>query len=51
MEPHRRSGEFVRVGENLYRYSTSKTYYAVYRKHGKLIWKSLYGGFVFEGGD
>jgi integrase len=38
---HRRSGEFVRVGENLYRYSTSKTYYAVYRKHGRLLWKSL----------
>ncbi len=36
MENHRRKGEFVKVGENLYRYSTSKTYYAVFRRHGKL---------------
>ncbi len=38
---HQRKGEFRKVGENLYRYSTSGTYYAVFRVQGKLIWKSL----------
>ncbi|MGO8926304.1 MAG: tyrosine-type recombinase/integrase [Limisphaerales bacterium] len=41
MKSHSRKGRFVRVAENLYRYSASKTYYAVYRRHGKLAWKSL----------
>ena len=41
MEQHGRKGKFVKVGENLYRYSTSKTYYAVFRRHGKLRWVSL----------
>jgi integrase len=41
MKQHARNGQFVRVAENLYRYSASKTYYAVYRKNGKLAWKSL----------
>ena len=38
---HQRKGAFRKVGENLYRYSTSGTYYAVFRVQGKLIWKSL----------
>jgi hypothetical protein len=38
---HQRKGAFRKVGENLYRYSTSGTYYAVLRVQGKLIWKSL----------
>jgi hypothetical protein len=38
---HSRKGHFVKVGENLYRYTASKTYYAVFRTHGKLRWKSL----------
>ena len=37
----RRSGRFRKVGENLYRYSSNGVYYAVFRSHGKLIWKSL----------
>ncbi len=38
---HERKGKFVKAGENLYRYSTTKIYYAVFRKNGKLAWKSL----------
>ena len=41
MKSHSRKGRFVRVAENLYRYSASKTYYAVYSGHGKLAWKNL----------
>ena len=41
MNPHKRSGKFVRVSENLYRYSSNKVYYAVYRRGGKLLWRSL----------
>jgi integrase len=41
MKNHARNGKFVRVAENLYRYSSSKTYYAVYRRDGKLVWRSL----------
>ena len=36
-----RKGAFVKVGENLYRYSSSKVYYGVFRRGGKLNWKSL----------
>ena len=32
---------FVRVGENLYRYSSNRVYYAVFKHERKLIWKSL----------
>ncbi len=35
---HRRNGVFREVRENLYRYSSSGTYYAVFRPNGKLIW-------------
>jgi hypothetical protein len=38
---HKRSGEFRKVGRNLFRYSTNKTYYAVFKIGGKKIWKSL----------
>lgn len=38
---HQRKGQFVKVGENLYRYSSNKIYYAVFRNKGKLIWRSL----------
>ena len=41
MQSHKRTGRFRKVGESLYRYSSNKTYYAVFRSHGKLIWKSL----------
>jgi len=41
MKQHARNGRFVRVAENLYRYSSSKAYYAVYRRDGKLVWRSL----------
>ena len=41
MPIHERKGKFVKVGENLYRYSTSKIYYAVFRRNGKLRWVSL----------
>src|SRR5437867_11810577 len=36
-----RKGEFRKVGENLYRYSSSGKYYAVFRVKRKRIWKSL----------
>ena len=38
---HQRRGEFRKVGENLYRYSSNDRYYAAFRVKGKLIWKSL----------
>lgn len=38
---HQRKGQFVKVGENLYRYSSNRKYYAVFRSNGKLIWRSL----------
>ena len=41
MKDHNRKGKFVRVAENLYRYSTNKIYYAVFRNRGKLTWTSL----------
>jgi integrase len=41
MSQHPRKGEFVRVAENLYRYSASKKYYAVFRRNRKLKWQSL----------
>jgi site-specific recombinase XerD len=37
----KRKGAFTKVGENLYRYSSNKVYYAVFRSKGKLVWKSL----------
>src|SRR5437764_1322601 len=40
-QTHARKGEFHKVGENLYRYSSNDRYYAVFRVNGKLIWKSL----------
>ena len=38
---HNRSGEFRKVGQNLFRYSANKVYYAIYKIAGKKIWKSL----------
>jgi integrase len=38
---HSRCGKFQKVGENLYRYSSSEIYYGVFRVRGKLKWKSL----------
>jgi hypothetical protein len=38
---HSRSGEFCRVAENLYRYSSSGVYYARFRANGKEVQKSL----------
>jgi integrase len=38
---HSRSGVFSRIGENLYRYTSSGVYYARYRNNGKLIHHSL----------
>lgn len=38
---HQRKGQFVKVGENLYRYSSNRKYYGVFRNNGKLIWRSL----------
>ena len=38
---HTRCGKFQKVGENLYRYSSSGVYYGVFRERGKLKWKSL----------
>jgi integrase len=40
-QAHARAGEFRKVGENLYRYSSNGIYYAVFRNRGKLKWKSL----------
>ena len=40
-EMHSRNGEFARVAENLYRYSSSGVYYARYRANGKEISRSL----------
>lgn len=40
-QTHSRKGEFRKVGENLYRYSSNDRYYGVFRVNGKLIWKSL----------
>jgi hypothetical protein len=40
-QTHSRKGEFHKVGENLYRYSSNdRYYYGVFRVNGKLIWKS-----------
>jgi len=36
-QTHSRQGEFRKVGENLYRYSSNDRYYAVFRLKGKLI--------------
>jgi hypothetical protein len=36
-----RAGDFCKVGENLYRYSSNGIYYGVFRDQGKLKWKSL----------
>jgi len=41
MASHSRAGEFRKVGENLYRYSSNGIYYGVFRDKGKLKWKSL----------
>jgi integrase len=38
---HSRTGEFRKVGENFYRYSSSGVYYARFRNNGKLIHRSL----------
>lgn len=38
---HSRAGEFRKVGENLYRYSSSGVYYARFRNRGKSIHRSL----------
>ena len=38
---HSRTGAFSKVGENLYRYSSSGVYYARYRNKGKEIKHSL----------
>lgn len=38
---HSRTGVFSRIGENLYRYTSSGVYYARYRNKGKLIHHSL----------
>lgn len=39
--PPKRKRRFVHVGENLYRYSSNRVYYAVFKHQRKLIWKSL----------
>ena len=41
VEMHPRTGQFHRVGENLYRYSSSGVYYARFRSKGKEIRHSL----------
>ena len=38
---HKRLGEFRKVGQNLFRYSANRVYYAVFKVTGKKIWKSL----------
>jgi hypothetical protein len=38
---HSRIGAFSKVGENIYRYSSSDVYYARYRNRGKEIQHSL----------
>jgi integrase len=38
---HTRGGEFRKAGQNLFRYSANKVYYAVFKVRGKKIWKSL----------
>ena len=38
---HSRAGEFRKVGENMYRYSSNGVYYARFRVNGKLIQRSL----------
>jgi hypothetical protein len=38
---HNRSGEFRKVGQNLFRHSANKVYYASCKIAGKKIWKSL----------
>lgn len=40
-DTHTRSGEFARVAENLYRYSSSGIYYAQFRANGKEVSRSL----------
>jgi integrase len=40
-QTHSRNGDFVRVAENLYRYSSSGIYYARFRANGKEISRSL----------
>lgn len=41
MSTHSRAGEFCKVGESLYPYSSNGIYYGVFRDKGKLKWKSL----------
>jgi integrase len=36
-----KKGSYLKVGENLYRYSTSKIYFASFRHNGKMVWKNL----------
>jgi integrase len=38
---HSRAGEFRKVGENMYRYSSNGVYYARFKNKGKLIHRSL----------
>jgi integrase len=38
---HYKSGAFHRVAEHLYRYSTTKKYYAVFKSNGKTRWVAL----------
>jgi hypothetical protein len=38
---HSRAGEFRKVGENIYRYSSNGVYYARFKNKGKLIHRSL----------
>jgi len=37
---HSRAGEFRKVGENMYRYSSNGVYYARFKNKGKLIHRS-----------
>ena len=41
MKKHDRKGKFNKVADYLYRYSTTKVYYAVYRLGPRMLWKSL----------
>jgi len=40
-EQHYKSGAFRRAAENLYRYTATKKYYAVFKCNGKTKWLSL----------
>jgi hypothetical protein len=43
VQKHYKLGKYHRVASNLYRYSVTKKYYAVFKCHGKTKWIACLG--------